>query len=58
MVCYADDSGTFKDVIYFVIKEGIDKEVKVYAKAVGTTIFCREIKNVNFGRLFTHTNQV
>ena len=37
-----------------MIKEGVDKEVTLKARGVGSTIFCKEIKNINFGTLYTH----
>ena len=43
VICYADDQQKFQDVLFFVIKEGVDKEVALRARGVGSTIFCKEI---------------
>ena len=54
IVCYADDQQKFKDTLYFVIKEGVDKEVQLFARGVGSTIFCKDIKNIDFGTIYTY----
>ena len=54
IVCYADDQQKFKDTLYFVIKEGVDKEVQLTARGVGSTIFCKDIKNIDFGTIYTY----
>ena len=58
VVCVADDAQRFHDTLYFVIKEGVDKEVQLRAKGVGSTIFCKDIKYMNFGTLYTHKNMI
>lgn len=58
VLCVPDDTSKFNDVLYFVIKEGVDKEVQLKARGVGSTIFCKDIKNVNFGVLYTHRPQI
>lgn len=58
IVCYADDQQKFNDTLYFVIKEGVDKEVSLKAKAVGSTIFCKDISTISFGTLYTHKAQL
>lgn len=55
VICQADDANKFVDILYFVIKEGVDVEVVLKAKGVGTTIYCKDsLENINFGVLFTH----
>ena len=58
VLCVPDDTQKFADTLYFVIKEGVDKEVQLKARGVGTTIFCKDIKNVSFGVLHTHRPQI
>lgn len=53
VVCNADDASKFSDSLFFIIKEGVDKEVALRAKAVGSTIFCKNIENITFGTLYT-----
>jgi len=54
-VCNADDAAKFLDVLHFVIKEGLDIDIALKAKAVGSTIFCKEDLNyVDFSTLYTH----
>jgi hydrocephalus-inducing protein len=59
IVCNADDEGIFTDVLHIVIKEGIDKEVKLKAKATGKTIFCNNDldKGIDFGTQYTFKHQ-
>jgi hydrocephalus-inducing protein len=58
VVCIPDDNQKFVDTLFFVIKEGLDKEVKLKAKGVGSTIFCKDISVVCFGVLYTHRTQM
>lgn len=54
VVCNADDASKFTDTLFFIIKEGVDKEVLLKAKAIGSTIFCKNIENISFGTIYTH----
>lgn len=55
ILCNADDTIRFHDILYFVIKEGVDIEVNLSATGTKTTIFCKEdINNINFGVQYTH----
>jgi len=58
VICNADDISNFSDVLHLVIKEGVDKEVKLKAKGVGSTIFCKEdLKIIDFGTRYTFRDQ-
>jgi hydrocephalus-inducing protein len=58
IVCNADDTRLFNDTLHFVIKEGMDKEVKLRAKGVGKTIFCKEnLDKIDFGTQYTFKQQ-
>ena len=59
IVCNADDVGIFTDTLHLVIKEGMDKEVKLRAKGKGKTIFCKENleKGIDFGTQHTYKHQ-
>jgi len=54
VLCTPDDNVTFTDTLHFVIKEGIDMDIPLKAKGVGTTIYCKEdLKLVPFGLQYT-----
>lgn len=54
----ADDTQKFNDILYFVIKEGVDKEVQLKARGVGSTISCNDLKFISFGTIYTFREQV
>lgn len=56
--CHPDDAQKFTDTLFFVIKEGVDKEVKLKARGIGSTIVCKDLSKIDFGTLFTHKNQI
>jgi len=59
VVCCADDISKFNDILHFVIKEGLDIDIVLKAKGVGSTCYCKEdLNNVNFGVQFTSTSIV
>jgi len=56
IVCSPDDANRFNDVLHFVIKEGMGKDIALKAKGVGSTIFCNEdLNNIDFGINYTFT---
>jgi len=58
IVCTADDTIKFTDTLHFVIKEGMDIDVNLKARGVGTTLFCKEaLTQINFGIQYTFRNQ-
>jgi hydrocephalus-inducing protein len=45
-------------MLHFVIKDGMDIDVVLKAKGVGSTIFCKDdISNVNFKTIYTHRSE-
>ena len=58
IICVADDTQRFNDVLYFVIKEGVDKEVQLKARGTGSTIFCKDLKFISFGTVYTFREQI
>jgi hydrocephalus-inducing protein len=40
VVCNADDSSKFNDILHFVVKDGKDRDIVLKAKGIGSTIFC------------------
>ena len=58
IICTADDTQRFTDTLYFVIKEGVDKEVLLKARGVGTTIFRKNLDFISFGTVFTFREQI
>lgn len=54
----ADDTQRFTDTLYFVIKEGVDKEVLLKARGVGTTIFRKNLDFISFGTVYTFREQI
>ena len=54
-MCCADDAIKFSDILHFVIKEGVDVDVVLKARGVGTTLFCKEdLTFITFGTQYTH----
>jgi hydrocephalus-inducing protein len=58
VLCLPDDASKFSDTLFFVIKEGVDKEVKLRARGIGSTVVCKDITTVDFGTMFTHRTQM
>lgn len=59
VLCFPDDASKFSDTLFFVIKEGVDKEVKLKARGVGSTVVCAtDISLVNFMTMFTHRTEI
>lgn len=59
MICNADDSCKFSDILHFVIKDGNDKDVILKARGVGSTIYCAEdLENLNFGTIYTFKTEM
>lgn len=53
--CTADNAAIFTDTLHFVIKDGVNKDVLLKAKAKGTTLFWKEdLSHINFGPQFTY----
>lgn len=42
VLCNADDAVKVQDILHFVIKEGVDVDVVLKARGVGSTLFCKE----------------
>lgn len=54
VVCNADDSSKFSDILHFVVKDGTDKDVVLKAKGTGSTIYCVEnLEYLNFETIYT-----
>ena len=59
VICNADDSCRFNDVLHFVIKDGNDKDVIIKARGVGSTIYCVEdLEHLDFGTIYTFKTEV
>jgi len=55
VVCNADDSTKFLDTLHFVIKEGMDVDVALSARGVGSTVYSKDnLEDIHFGTLYTH----
>ena len=53
--CTADNAAIFTDILHFVIKDGMNKDVLLKARGDGTTLFWKEdLSHINFGPQFTH----
>ncbi len=53
--CTADNDAYFTDILHFVIKDGVNKDVVLKAKGDGTTLFWKEdLSHINFGPQFTY----
>lgn len=57
VVCNADEVQKFQDTLHIIINNGVDLEVALRAKGVGSTLFCKENLNViDFGTEYTFNN--
>lgn len=57
VVCNADEVMKFPDTLHIIINNGVDQEVKLNAKGIGSTLFCKENLNmVDFKTEYTHSN--
>ena len=55
VICTADDVAVFQDILHFVIKDGLNQDVILRARGIGTTLFWKEdLRNINFGTQYTH----
>lgn len=53
--CTADNAAIFTDILHFVIKDGVNKDVLLKARGEGTTLFWKEdLSHINFGPQFTY----
>ena len=53
--CTADNAAIFTDILHFVIKDGVNKDVMLKARGEGTTLFWKEdLSHINFGPQFTY----
>lgn len=54
VLCMPDDNVQFNDILHFVIKEGVDIDIPLKAKGMGSTIYSKEdLKFVGFGLQYT-----
>ena len=58
VVCNADECQKFTDTLHIIINNGVDLEVGLKAKGIGTTLACKKnLKEVSFGTKYTHSNE-
>jgi len=47
----------FPDTLHIIINNGVDQEIKLNSKGIGSTLFCKENLNfVDFKTEYTHSN--
>jgi len=57
VVCNADEVQNFNDTLHLIVNNGVDMEVQLKAKGIGSTLFCtNDLKEVDFGTEYTHSN--
>ena len=57
VVCNADEVQKFQDTLHIIINNGLDLEVALRAKGVGSTLYCKENLNlIDFGTEYTFNN--
>jgi len=57
VVCNADEVQKFSDTLHIIVNNGVDLEVALRAKGVGSTLYCKDNLNaVDFGTQYTHSN--
>jgi len=55
VMCNADEVMKFQDTLHIIINNGVDLEVALRAKGVGSTLFCQSsLSTVDFGTEYTH----
>jgi hydrocephalus-inducing protein len=55
VVCNADEVQKFQDKLHIIINNGVDLEVNLSAKGIGSTLYCKQdLRNVDFGTEYTH----
>ena len=58
VVCNADECQRFNDTLHIIVNNGVDLEVGLIARGVGTTLACKEnLKEISFGTKYTHSNE-
>ena len=59
VTCTADECQKFSDSLHFVICDGMDFEIQLRARGIGSTLFCKtNYSLVDFGTNYTNTNKV
>jgi hydrocephalus-inducing protein len=59
IVCNADDSSKFNDILHFVVKDGKDKDIALKARGIGSTIYCDDnLEALNYGTIYTYKTAV
>lgn len=57
VVCNADEVQKFQDTLHIIVNNGVDLEVALRAKGIGSTLFCKDNLNViDFGTEYTFSN--
>lgn len=57
VVCNADEVQKFQDTLHIIVNNGVDLEVALRAKGIGSTLFCKDNLNViDFGTEYTFNN--
>jgi hydrocephalus-inducing protein len=55
VVCNADEVQKFQDKLHIIINNGVDLEVNLTAKGIGSTLYCKQdLRNIDFGTEYTH----
>lgn len=55
VLCCADEATKVTDILHFVIKEGVDVDVVLKARGIGSTLFCKEdLTLIPFGIQYTY----
>ena len=56
-MCNADEVQKFQDTLHIIVNNGVDLEVALRAKGVGSTLYCKENLNlIDFGTEYTFSN--
>jgi len=57
VVCNPDELQKFNDTLHIIVNNGLDKDVALSAKGIGSTLYCKEgLDNIDFGTEYTHSN--
>ena len=56
VVCNADECQKFADSLHIIINHGVDLEIALRARGVGSTLYCKDnLNQIDFGTEYTHS---
>jgi hydrocephalus-inducing protein len=57
VICNADEVQKFQDTLHIIVNNGVDLEVALKAKGIGSTLFCKDdLEHIDFKTEYTQKN--